>query len=78
MAPAGGGDQDTGQATKGGIVSDDVEHAVRYAAWWTRTALDRARSDPETHAGLIGHLTAAEVQHRATELLIKETAGCVS
>lgn len=56
-------------------MSDDLRHAVEYAAWWTRKALDLARSEPHVHpgtnVGLVSHLTAADVQHRATERLIE-------
>jgi len=51
-------------------VSDDLRQAVEYAAWWTRKALDLAAGEPDAHPGLVGHLTAADVQHRAAERLI--------
>jgi hypothetical protein len=46
-----------------------LRQAVEYARWWTAKALDLAH-EPDTHPGLIGHLTAADVQHRAAEHLI--------
>jgi len=51
-------------------VSDDLRQAVEYAAWWTRKALDLAAGERDAHPGLEGHLTAADVQHRAAEHLI--------
>ena len=51
-------------------MSDDLRQAVEYAAWWTRKALDLAAGERDAHPGLEGHLTAADVQHRAAERLI--------
>jgi hypothetical protein len=52
-------------------VTDDLQHAIRYAAWWTRKALDIAGGTTDAHPGVIGHLTAASVQHSAVEQLVK-------
>jgi hypothetical protein len=51
------------------ITATTVE-AIEHAEWFARRALDRLADDPDAHAGIQGHLSAARVQLEAALRLV--------